>query len=261
MASFNKGPNYRTPFGKNEFRRSTDGEKAESYTVAASTVPARTIDGHAGQKVLQPGTVMALITAGPEAGKVGPYQALDTNESVAIDHGMASSGDFTLTFDGETTAAIAWNATAAAVQAALEALDNIEVGDVIVTGGTVDDDDVVIEFIGQYANTDVPDVTVTDNTNDTVTVTVTDGGPDATPSESADGRSVVTNIVGINKTFLPWQLMERDVEIGVVYEGTVIQEWCIELDADGLETAMTNTTRDAIVAKKHLDIRFPRALT
>ena len=42
----------------------------------------------------------------------------------------ASAGAFTLTVDGETTAAIAFNATAAAVQAALEALSNIKPGDV-----------------------------------------------------------------------------------------------------------------------------------
>lgn len=62
-----------TPFGVNEFLRSTEDVKTESYTLAASTVPAQTIDGNAGQKILQPGTVLAKITSGPENGKVGPY--------------------------------------------------------------------------------------------------------------------------------------------------------------------------------------------
>lgn len=45
-----------------------------------------------------------------------------------------SGGTFTLTFEGQTTAAIAYNAAAATVQTALEALSNIAVGDVEVTG-------------------------------------------------------------------------------------------------------------------------------
>jgi hypothetical protein len=75
MAHFDKGPNLRTPFGRNEFLRSTQDIKTESYTLAASTVPAKTINGVPGQKVLQTGTVLAKITSGPEAGKVGPFQA------------------------------------------------------------------------------------------------------------------------------------------------------------------------------------------
>lgn len=48
--------------------------------------------------------------------------------------GTPDGGTFTLTYSGQTTAAIAYNATAAAVQDALEALSNIAVGDVFVTG-------------------------------------------------------------------------------------------------------------------------------
>lgn len=38
MASFTKGPNYRTPFGKSEFLRSTQDIKTVSFTVDAATV-------------------------------------------------------------------------------------------------------------------------------------------------------------------------------------------------------------------------------
>lgn len=44
----------------------------------------------------------------------------------------ATAGTFTLTVEGQTTAGIAYNATAADVQAALEALSNVAVGDVTV---------------------------------------------------------------------------------------------------------------------------------
>lgn len=46
----------------------------------------------------------------------------------------ASSGNFTITFEGQTTASIAEGATAGAVQTALEALSNVAPGDLVVTG-------------------------------------------------------------------------------------------------------------------------------
>lgn len=149
MPGFVKGGSTSTPFGVNEFLRSTKVLQTESYTVAASTVPARTIDGVDGQKILQPGTVLAKITSGADAGKVGPFQA------------------------GVT-----------------------------------------------------------------------------------DGRQTAANIVGLNLTFLPWQLMERDVEVSAVYDCVAVQAWCKELDAAGLEIALTNTTADAMRGTKGLDVKF-----
>lgn len=49
--------------------------------------------------------------------------------------GGPTGGTFTLTYAGQTTAGIAYNANAAAVQAALVALSNIAPTDVVVTGG------------------------------------------------------------------------------------------------------------------------------
>jgi hypothetical protein len=153
MSTFVKGGSTGTPFGRNEFLRSTQDVKVESYTVAASTVPARTIDGVAGQKILKPGTVMAKITSTGESGKIGPFSAAAT-----------------------------------------------------------------------------------------------------------DGRQTLANIVGLNMTFLPWQLMERDVEVGVVYEAAAVQGWCIELDASSNEVVLTNTTRAAMqrggAAGVGIDITF-----
>jgi hypothetical protein len=48
---------------------------------------------------------------------------------------LATGGTYTLTWMGQTTAPIAWNANAATIQAALEALSNVAPGDVVV-GGT-----------------------------------------------------------------------------------------------------------------------------
>ena len=49
--------------------------------------------------------------------------------------GTPTGGTFTLTYNGQTTTGIAYNAIAAAVQSALEALSNIAPGDVTVGGG------------------------------------------------------------------------------------------------------------------------------
>ena len=151
MPSFVKGGGVSTPFGRNEYMRSTrDARRFESYTLAASTLPAKTIDGNPGQKVLQPGTVLAKITSGGEAGKVGPFQA------------------------GVT-----------------------------------------------------------------------------------DGRETAANIVGVNDTFLPWQLIERDVEVAALQGGTCVQAWCFEYDAGGNAVALSNATAgDAVWNGKLLDVKF-----
>lgn len=148
MPSFAKNA-FSTPFGRNVFLRSTQDIKTTSYTVAASTVVAQTIDGYTGQKVLQPGTVLAKITSGGDSGKVGPFQA----------------------------------------------------------GAT-------------------------------------------------DGRQTLANIVGICNTFLPWQLTERDVEVAVIYEATVVQSKCLEYNATPAAIALTDATAAAMVAQKTMDIRF-----
>lgn len=153
MSTFVKGGGTGTPFGRNEFLRSTKELLTESYTVAASTVPARTIDGNDNQKILQPGTVMAKITSGAEAGKIGPY----------------------------TT-----------------------------------------------------DVAVT------------------------DGRADAANIVGLELTFLPWQLVERDVEVSVVYGCVAVQAWCLEYTAAGgaVPQPLSNATADAMRGGKGLRVNF-----
>lgn len=148
MADFVKGPGaLRTPFGVNEYLRSTQDVKKESYTFAKSGIPTETIDGTT-QAVLQPGTVVAKITSGGDTGKIGVY---------------------------DTTA--------------------------------------------------------------------------------TDGRQTLTNIVGINDTFLPWQLLERDVEVAVTYEATVKQAWCFQYTA-GVRAALGNTVRDGLLAIAGTKINF-----
>lgn len=267
MPVFVKGGANRTPFGKNVYLRSTRGTQFMSYTVAASTITAQTIDTFAGQKILQPGTVMAKITSGTDTGKIGPYQkgtgaagAAAVNEVQQFDLGAASAGTFTVTFDGQTTAALAYNVSNANLLIALQNLPNIDVGDVTVGGGTLPGTAVTLTFAGQYAGVNVPQITVAAVaalTGGTITVaTNTQGSPATLTGSATDGRGDPANIVGINDTFLPWQLIERDVEVAVLYKGTCVQAWCYEYTAAGVEMALTNTTADALRSKKTLDVLF-----
>lgn len=149
MADFVKGSiNLGTPFGVNEFLRSTKDVKYESYTVAASSVPVVVITDRGvsyNQKILDRGIVMAKITSGADSGKIGPYS---------------------------------------------------------------------IDTVGVL-----------------------------------DGRSTPANIVGLNDTFLPWQMLDRDVEIGVVYECTAVQAWCKEYKADLTTQPLSNATAAAMLTK------------
>lgn len=69
--------------------------------------------------------------------------------------GGPTGGDFTLTFSGQTTAPIVWNATIAQVLSALEALSNIDPGDVLVYGGQLPSGSISVEFINRYGGTDI----------------------------------------------------------------------------------------------------------
>ncbi|MBF6277061.1 major capsid protein [Nocardia nova] len=83
-----------------------------------------------------------------------------TNEKqTATISGSPTGGTFALGFKGKTTAALAYNASLAAVQSALAGLSTIGTGNVAVTGtpGT----SYVVTFQGALAATDVPAITAT----------------------------------------------------------------------------------------------------
>ncbi|MCY2966524.1 MAG: hypothetical protein NT069_23315 [Planctomycetota bacterium] len=75
--------------------------------------------------------------------------ATGTNEVQTITlSGTPSAGSFALTFSGQTTAGIAYNATAADVKTALEALSNIGTGGVTCGGGAFPGTNVTVTFSG-----------------------------------------------------------------------------------------------------------------
>lgn len=125
-------------------------------------------------------TVTVTVT---QAGSAG------TNEIQTVTfRGTPTGGTFTLTFQGETTSALAYNASAATVETALEALTSVTSGDVSVSGDA--GGPYTIEFTGNYAATNVP-IMSSDGSSltggNTVSVeVVTEGGSGANEIWSID---------------------------------------------------------------------------
>jgi len=141
---------------------------------------------------LPSGMVLGRVTS---SGLYGPYSGTTEEVQSVTVTGGPTGGTFTLTFVGQTTAAIAYNATAAAVQTALQALSSIGAGNVAVTGNA--GGPYSVTFIGTLANTDVAQMTasgagLTGGTSPGVTVaTTTAGGADG----SGDGRQVAAGLL------------------------------------------------------------------
>jgi hypothetical protein len=123
-------------------------------------------------------------------------------------NGAPTGGTFTLTFGGQTTAALARNASAADVQAALQALSSIGAGNVTVTGSA--GGPYTVTFVGTLGGTNVAQMTAahtfTGGTTPGVTVaTTTAGGAStgavATADEVADAiakHSSARNLVDVS---------------------------------------------------------------
>lgn len=152
-------------------------QATESITLDTSAFTANT---HYPDGFFKSGLPLSKLTSG----LYGPY-APDSNEAQTVTiTGSPTGGTFTLTFSGQTTAAIAYNATAAAVQSALEALSNINVGDVACTGGPLPGTLVTVTFGGQYLGVNVAAMTATGSltggSSPAVAIaTTTAGGTDA----------------------------------------------------------------------------------
>lgn len=97
-------------------------------------------------------TVAATVTQTGSTGQ-NEIQTLDLLNS-------PTGGTFTVTFDGQTTGAIAYNANAATVEAALEALSNITVADLTTTGGSLPGTAITVEFGGTLAESNVAQMTI-----------------------------------------------------------------------------------------------------
>jgi hypothetical protein len=158
-------------------------------------------------------------------------------QSLTVD---ATDGNFTITFDGQTTANIDYDTgalTAATIQSALEALSNIAPGDVSVSGAA--GGPYLVEFMGTYAGTNVAAMTTTDvdlsgGGTDVVVATVNAGGNvnriTFTPAiATADG--IPNNNDDVTFTAHTLTIKVGDGEVN--YEETVNREY--ELDRGELD--------------------------
>lgn len=110
-------------------------------------------------------TTAQSASTGGTAGHIG---LSGTNEVQKLTiTGTPTGGTFTITFSGQTTAAIAFNASAFTIQLAMEALSNIATGDLEVysatLGGTLPTYSMFFRFKGLYEGIDVPVMTTTDS--------------------------------------------------------------------------------------------------
>lgn len=156
-----------------------DGTKStRSITLLVSAFTKNT---HYPLGILKSGTVLAQFTSGANVGLWGPYAGQASEVQTVTITGGPTGGTVTLTLNGETTAGIAYNATAAAVEAALEALPSLSAADVSVTGGPGPATPWVVTFGGALAGANVAQMTasgasLTGGSSPAIAVTTTTAG-------------------------------------------------------------------------------------
>lgn len=126
--------------------------------------------------------------------------------------GTPTGGTFTLTYAGLTTAPIAFNATAGAVQTALEALANINTGNALVSGGPGPGTPYVVTFRNALGNQNVAQMTAahafTGGTTPAIAVTTTTAGSSQDSGIYVVHRGVIVKKAssggGTNNKVTPW---------------------------------------------------------
>ncbi len=109
----------------------------------------------------QDASIEFRLDRGAQVVAVVPQPVNRSAQRITVGAGV-TGGTFALRFNGETTASLAFNATPAQIQTALEALNSIQTGDITVTspGPRLYD----ITFQGQYSSEQVPLLSVTGST-------------------------------------------------------------------------------------------------
>lgn len=113
----------------------------------------------------------------------------------------ATAGTFTLSFEGQTTGPLAFNATNGQVQTALQALPSIGAGGATVTGGPANTTLFTVTFAGARANDQVGQITVNNAglTGGTITATTTTQGSNGggAPATVLNGGTAVASAEGV----------------------------------------------------------------
>lgn len=149
---------------------------------------------------LKSGLPLGMVTA---SGLYAPYAGATNEVQTVTITGSPTGGTFTLTWNSQTTAGIAYNATAATVRTALEALSNIAPGDVTVTGSA--GGPYTVTFGGAYLGDDVAQMTasgasLTGGSSPAVSVATTTAGGAAGAS---DGTQIFAGLLYTETAFNP----------------------------------------------------------
>lgn len=164
--------------------------------------------------------------------------ALSKTDAIATLTIDAAGGTYTVTYSAQETGNIDFDATAAEVQAALEALSNIAPGDVVVTGD--DGGPYTLTFGGELADADIN--LTTDATN------LTGGAGTAVVADVVVGGadpSVVFNIEGYDKAADHWYTILASAAVTTAAPTeSVLRVW------PGPTTATANAYADDILPEK-----------
>lgn len=146
----------------------------------------------------------------------------DVNEVQTLTFSAVGSGTFLLVYDNEYTTPIAVGATAATVQAAMEALPSIGVGNCTVTGGPAGSGSLVFTFAGsgKTAGRHHPLLQVVNSTNGTLAVTLTTLGNPAGGYWDAYSAAAAGVFAGLATARQLLQYNVRTNSFGHVYYGT-----------------------------------------
>jgi RHS repeat-associated protein len=174
----------------------------------------------------QSGTTTPTLTVATtqQGGLVDEQQSVGWNSTA-----MGMSGTYTLTHNGQTTSAIAWNATAATVQSALEALSTVGAGNVLVTVSSPDSvsRSITLSFRSGKAGTNLPQTTI----NTASLVPMMGSGLTSFATTTAEGGAypeIQTLTLG-NATSGTWR---------VAYNGEISAALATSITAAGLKSAL-----------------------
>lgn len=180
-----------------------------------------------GDKVLPYGTVLAHIT-------LGEVQTIDLSGDAD-----PNGGTFTISYDGQTTDTIAYNASTQVVQDALYALSNIDPGDVVVSKSSFVYTLTWRKALGNVAEVTVDESSLESGGSITVTIATSTGGTDSgkygpADTTASDGRQSLErgNVYILDETvvysepgsdhpavFEGGRIWEQRLQVGVTRDG------------------------------------------
>jgi len=234
------------------FKDGTTGTAAVNDTLSADDT-VMMIDTIAGMvdsaTVVQVGTRFTVVGDAATTFKVTDS---NSNERQTVTLTNATGGTFTLTFDGQPTGNIAYDADGAAVQSAMEGLSNVDVGDVAVTG--VSGGPHTVEFKGQYLGIDVGTM-VADGallTGTTPTADVAVLNPGATTWQLTFTPAIQTGSVPVDDAVITFSSQMIEIKIG---DGNITYTENTNYDYE-LDRGVLDTVREGDQAPIDVNVDF-----